>query len=183
MTTWEGGVRVPTIVRWPGRAPAGAVCRAPATIMDLAPTLAKLAGTTMPDDRTIDGRDITPLITRPTEATSPHEAIYHYLFVHLQAVRSGPWKLVCPRPAKPPWCSWWALMTDAVDDWELYNLEEDIGEQHNVAGEHPEVVDRLKKLFERGRRDIGDYNLIGGRQRFFDTGAKRAESAKWLKTR
>ena len=66
-------------------------------------------------------------------AKSPHEAIFHYSFVHLQAVRSGKWKLVLPRPAKPKWTLWSARMTDAVSKVELYDLETDMSEATNVA--------------------------------------------------
>jgi arylsulfatase A-like enzyme len=142
--------------------------------------LAHLAGAKLPADRVLDGRDIAHLLTEPAQAKSPHEALYYYSYIHLQAVRSGRWKLVRPRPANPKWCSWSARMTEAVDDWQLYDLTEDISEQRNVAKERPAVVMRLRGLLEKGRREIGDYNLIGTGQRFFDTGPRRSESQTWL---
>ena len=93
MMTWEGGVRVPTVVRWPTRIPENTECNEPATIMDLMPTFARLAGATLPSDRKIDGRDILPLLLGKPGAESPHHALYYYAFTHLQAVRSGKWKI------------------------------------------------------------------------------------------
>jgi arylsulfatase len=180
MTTWEGGHRVPCIFRWPGKVPAAAVCREPAAIIDLLPTFAALAEGNLPDDRIIDGRDIQPLLAGRPDARSPHEALYYYSFVHLQAVRSGKWKLVLPRPAKPPWCSWSARMTEAVPERQLYNLDTDVGETRDVADQHPEEVARLMQLLEDAREDLGDYNRIGSGQRFFDEGPRRSESRRWL---
>ncbi|MFP6894703.1 MAG: sulfatase-like hydrolase/transferase, partial [Opitutales bacterium] len=176
MMTWEGGVRVPTIVRWPGVVPAGKDCSEPATIMDLLPTFAKLGGGKIPDDRKIDGRDIMHLFRGDADAKSPHEAIYHYSYVHLQAVRSGKWKLVLPRPAKPKWTLWSARMIDAVKEVQLFDLQADIGETKNLAKEHPDVVGRLMKLIENAREDIGDYDRIGKGARFFDSEPKRSRS-------
>jgi hypothetical protein len=176
MMTWEGGVRVPTIVRWPGVVPAGKDCSEPATIMDLLPTFAKLGGGKIPDDRKIDGRDIMHLFRGDADAKSPHEAIYHYSYIHLQAVRSGKWKLVLPRPAKPKWTLWSARMIDAVKEIQLFDLQADIGETKNLAKEHPDVVGRLMKLIENAREDIGDYDRIGKGARFFDSEPKRSRS-------
>jgi len=176
MMTWEGGSRVPTIVRWPRSVPAGKVCREPATIMDLLPTFAKLANTKPPADRTIDGRDIAPLLRGEPNAKSPHEAIYYYAFTRLQAVRSGKWKLVAARPARPPGTSWSSRMIEAVKQPQLYNLETDVGETTNVADKHPETVERLTQLMENARDDIGDYNRLGKGARFFDEGPRRPAS-------
>jgi len=183
MQTWEGGLRVPALAWWPGQIPAGKTCQQPATIMDLMPTFAKLAGTTPPADRLIDGRDIMPLLTDPEHAASPHQAIYYYAFTHLQAVRRGKWKLVAARPARPAWGIWYSRYADAVPAPQLYDIEADIGESRDVAAEHPEVVARLQALLEKGRNDIGDYDRIGAGQRFFDPEEqfpKRAELRKWI---
>jgi arylsulfatase A-like enzyme len=95
-TTFEGGVREPAIFRWPGRIPAGAVCREPAMTIDVLPTVAKLIGADLPKDLVLDGRDVWPLITNQPGAKSPHEALYFYWNRELQAVRSGKWKLHFP---------------------------------------------------------------------------------------
>lgn len=179
MQTWEGGFRVPCIVRWPGKVPPGTVCREVVTSMDLFPTFAKLAGAELPEDRTIDGKDVWPILAGEPGAKSPHEAFYYYCFTHLQAVRSGRFKLVLPRPARPPWCSWSARMVDAVPEAQLYDLEADVSEEHDVAAEHPEVVERLMGLVEKARAELGDYNRVGQGARFFDEGPRRPDAQKW----
>lgn len=160
-TTWEGGVRVPFIARWPGRIPAGRVCDEPVMTIDLLPTIAGLIGAP-PPARRIDGRDIAPLLRGEPGAKSPHEALYFYYHLNdLEAVRSGDWKLMLPhdyrtlagaagsggRPApyKLTRC-----------ETELYNLVDDPGETQNVAAQNPEVVERMMKLVARARADLGD---------------------------
>ena len=96
----EGGMRVPFIARWPGRIPAGTVCREVITLMDMLPTLAQLAGAEVPSDRIIDGHDIRPLMFAQPDATSPTKAFFYYYVNHLQAVRCGQWKLYLPQPAE-----------------------------------------------------------------------------------
>jgi hypothetical protein len=86
MTAWEGGPRVPCIMRWPGNIPAGKTSDAIVTTMDLLPTFASLAGVPLPHDRTIDGKNILPLITGKT-AQSPHESYFYYCYTHLHGVR------------------------------------------------------------------------------------------------
>jgi arylsulfatase A len=159
-TTFEGGVRVPCIMRWPTQIPANRVVRELAATIDILPTLAKLAGAKLPGDRTIDGKDIWPLIKAEPGASTPHEAYFYYWGQHLQAVRSGPWKLhffhtyTKPDPAggfaKPG-----KYATKEIG-LELFNLEQDIGETTNVAAQHPEVVKRLQALAEASREDLGD---------------------------
>ncbi|MBN2450237.1 MAG: sulfatase [Lentisphaeria bacterium] len=141
-TTWEGGQRVPCIVRWPGRVPAGAVCREVTTSMDFLPTFAALAGTRPPTDRIIDGKDIRPLLFGEPNAASPHDALYYYFKDQLDAVRSGRWKL--------------HVRKGDQDVRELYDLEADIGETANLYDRNPDVVTRLEGLLQRCREDIGD---------------------------
>ncbi len=142
-TMYEGGFRVPCIMRWPGRIPAGAVCSEMATTMDLLPTMARLAGTEPPSDRIIDGKDIWPLMAGAAGARSPHEAFYYYTGNNLRAVRSGEWKLVFEGTRRREVAA-------------LYNLEADIGETENVIAERPAVAVRLRALAEKIRDDIGD---------------------------
>jgi arylsulfatase A-like enzyme len=160
-TTWEGGVREPTIMRWPGVIPGGRVCDEPCMTIDIVPTVAKLLGAKLPD-HTIDGRDIFPLMTARPGAASPHEALYFYWGRHLQAVRSGRWKLHFPhayrtmagRPGgsggKP------APYSQAKTDLALYDLRADVGEGTNLAEKHPDVVARLEALAQKAREDLGD---------------------------
>ncbi len=187
-TNWEGGVRVPAVMWGPGRIPAGAVNSEVATTMDLLPTFIKMAGARLPPDRTLDGRDISPLMLGETGAKTPHEAIYYYSETHLQAVRSGPWKLVFPRPGFKE--NEWLLSRDGafvgeilqpVTELALYNLESDIGEQDNVASEHSGEVKRLTALAEKAREELGDYDRIGGGVRFFEDGPQWPRRQQWIK--
>lgn len=164
MTTWEGGVRVPCVVYWPGTIPDGQVIDEITTNMDLLPTLARLAGAQEPTDRVIDGEDLLPLLTASTEE-GPHNTYYYYKHTHLNAVRSGEWKLVCPREATPADLGWYGRLQEEIADPELYNLREDVGEQHDVADEHPDVVDDLLDVADRARTDLGDRDRAGERVR------------------
>jgi len=149
-TTWEGGMREPCIMRWPGKIPAGTTCDELATTMDILPTLAKLVGAWLQPDRIIDGKDIWPLMSGQQGAKSPHEAFYYYRDDRLQAVRSGKWKLHVYRP------EWEPNFRHRVYEPLLYNLETDIGETTNVADQHPEVVQRLEVYAAKARHDLGD---------------------------
>jgi len=159
-TTWEGGMREPCVMRWPGKIPAGKTCDELATTMDLLPTFARLAGTKPPSDRIIDGKDIWPLMSDKKDAKSPHEAFYYYQIDQLQAVRSGKWKLHLPLKQKK---KNWGEPTPNVP-LQLYNLEADIAEQNNVANQNPDIVKRLLALVERAREDLGDVNRKGKNQ-------------------
>ena len=186
-TTWEGGIRVPTVMWGPGRIPAGAETAEIATTMDLLPTFIAMAGAELPAHRTIDGRDISALMLGEPGAASPHEAFYYYRETHLDAVRSGPWKLVFPRPGRDE--SEWLLsrtgafigeLLEPVAGLELYNLEADIGEQRDVAAEHPEVVERLTAFADRARAELGDHDRIGSGVRFFEDGPKWPRRQPWI---
>jgi arylsulfatase A-like enzyme len=146
-TTWEGGMRLPCIMRWPGRIPAGSVCGEVATAMDLYPTLAALGGASVPGDRIVDGRDIAPLMLAEEGAESPHDAFFYYRADELRAVRSGRWKLHVRKADHAE---------GTGETRELYDLQSDIGETTNVYAEHPSVVEALQAKLEACRRDLGD---------------------------
>ena len=160
-TTSEAGMRVPCIVRWPGKVPAGATCRELCSTMDLLPTFARLAGTRPPAERVIDGRDIWPLLADQPGATSPHEAFFYYYLDQLQAVRSGRWKLYLPLERKAVGFGRKTRKAPA----ELYDLRTDLPETANVVGKHPDVVRRLLALAEAARQDLGDVGRKGRGQR------------------
>jgi len=143
-TTWEGGLRVPCIMRWPGRIPQGTTCTSLATAMDFYPTLAALGSATVPTDRVIDGRDIRPLMLEPDSARSPHEVFFYYQGDALEAVRDDRWKLHV------------AKRGDAAAMPALFDLRADVGETRNLYTDHPEVVSRLEAHLERCREDLGD---------------------------
>ena len=160
-TTAEGGQRVPCIMWWPGKIPAGATCSDLCTTMDLLVTFARLAGTGPAKGRIIDGHDIWPLMVRRAGAKSPYKAFYYYFMAQLQAVRSGKWKLYLPLEAK--WQNFRGKTKTSPT--ELYDLETDLGETENLAEQHPHVVKRLLALAEKAREDLGDVNRPGRNQR------------------
>ena len=150
-STWEGGVRVPTLAWWPGRVPAGSVNDAVAATIDLLPTFVSLAGGTVPATPVIDGRDITSILLGQSKE-SAREAHYYFAGYNLQAVRQGRWKLaIAPQPEgnnlkKSP---------KMADGLRLYDLDTEIGEQTDVAAQHPEVVAKLKALADKMSAEIG----------------------------
>jgi arylsulfatase A-like enzyme len=133
-SAWEGGLREPTVVWWPGTIPAESVCDEVATAMDLMPTFVPLAGAAVPNDRIIDGKDILPLLLARPGAKSPHDRFFYHQGNNLRAVRSGPWKL--------------------FRKGQLYNLNEDIGETTDVAAAHPEIVKRLTGYMDEFEAEI-----------------------------
>ncbi len=152
-STWEGGVREPTIARWPGKIPAGTVCDTMMSEMDLLPTLVKLAGGEVPTDRTIDGKDIWPLLTGETKQ-SPHEALFYFKGNRLEAVRSGPWKLAIVKQIENGIDKETAHPNEPLTPI-LFNLESDIGETTDVASQHPEIVKRLQGYIHEMDGDLG----------------------------
>ncbi len=148
-TNYEGGYRVPFIARWPGKIPAGAASEEVAATIDLLPTFAKLAGGAAPDDRPIDGKDIRPLLFAQANAKSPHDA---YILLHgLGAVRSGNWKYY-------PWPEGGdkkkAKAAPIGPKVQLYDLAKDLAETRNLADQHPEVVSRLRTLFQNFAEEV-----------------------------
>lgn len=162
-TTFEGGVRVPCLMRWPGKIPAGSVVSEPLMTIDLFPTIAGLIGAELPA-HPIDGLDAWPVIAGEPDARSPHEAYYFYYHDgHFEGLRAGRWKLHFPhgyrsmvarepgadgKPGKYDY--------DVRTGLELYDLENDIGELEDVAAANPEVLERLLVLADDMRRRLGD---------------------------
>lgn len=187
VSTWEGGIRVPTIFWALGKVPEAETCKSLASTLDVLPTFASLAGAKVPEDRAIDGENISRLLHGHFDEADENRAYFCYLHMHLQAVRQGKWKLHLPRPAERPWVPWVpnrhiAAKDDISNDKPLlFDLEADLGETKDVAEKNPEVVARLTKLAETARKDLGDYNRIGSGARFFDDGPRRPGSAKWIK--
>lgn len=147
-TTWEGGQRVPCLMRWPAQIPPNTVCREMTTAMDLYPTLANAAHVPIPQGRVIDGKDIGPLMQGEVDAVSPHDAFFYYMMETLMAVRSGRWKLHVRT------FRWPDRVIEEMPA--LYDLETDIGETKNVYDQHPEVVAELMAKLEACRADLGD---------------------------
>ncbi len=181
LTCFEGGVRVPTVMRWPNKIPADQHCSVPVMTIDLLPTFCNLAGSALPRAK-IDGVDILDVLTGES-TTPPHESLVFYSGTELHAIRSGNWKLHFPhkyltpnedlrsdgKPAgfgklKPQ-----PITQSGVEGIasrhgyyvkqlpiSLYDLSVDIGEQNDVAADYPEVVERLTQLADAYRRELGD---------------------------
>ncbi len=170
-TLYEGGMRVPCIMWGPGRIPAGKTCSEVAATIDILPTFAALAGAKLPEDRIIDGKDIWPLMSGQPGAKSPHQAFFY----RRNGVRAGNWKLLLtaakpaqsaakPGEKQPPKSadapdskagqSQTAKPAAAPPTVELYDLATDIGEKNNLAEQHPDVVDRLRKLLQDHNAEI-----------------------------
>ena len=175
VSTFEGGVRVPTVLWGPGRVPPGSTCDSIASTLDILPTLAALSGAELPRDRVIDGEDIRHLFHGRFESANEEKAFYYYLRVHLQAVRQGKWKLHLTRDAKQagtePFLENGHIAPEDRIGFAtpfLVDLEKDIGETTNVADANPDVVEQLLALAESMREDLGDYDRVGKNMRFFD---------------
>jgi arylsulfatase A-like enzyme len=160
-STMEGGMRVPCLARWPGRIPAGTGTDAVTSTMDLLPTLAGLAGASLPQDAGLDGHDISGLLFGRNGADSPYEAFFYYFMGQLQAVRSGPWKLHLPLAEKHHGWHREPFKSSAA----LFHLGWDIGETENVIDRYPEVAARLTGYAEEARTDLGDLRRQGRGQR------------------
>lgn len=154
-TTFEGGVREPCIMRWPGKIPAGATCNQIAGNIDILPTFAKLAGTTPPMDRLLDGRDITPLMFDPKTGPVRDVHLYFNGGGKLSAIRQADWKLFLlpAEGAKKPNAKRAAPKPDGAGPT-LYNLARDPGEMRNVAAENSEVVNRLRAEAQKHEAEI-----------------------------
>lgn len=134
---YEGGFRTPCIIRWPGKVPAGKVSDAIFATIDYLPTFAHLAGFKVPSDRIIDGVDQTDLILGKSEKGARENFYYHY-----NGVREGKWKYLRAEHR----ISGYAIDENRPIVEELYDLESDISETNNLAEEHPDIVNRLRKL-------------------------------------
>ncbi len=164
-TCWEGGTRVPCIMRWPGRIPAGTTSGDMLMTIDVLPTIAKLIGAELPK-HALDGRDVWPLLAGEAGARNPHDAYwFYYENNQLQAVTSGDgrWKLQLPHAFRT--LNRRAGGRDGVpvkyeqrklEAPELSDLHADLAETNNVAGQNAEVVARLLKSAEAAREELGD---------------------------
>lgn len=144
-SVYDGGIREPTVMWWPGKIPAGAVCSEVAASIDIMPTLAGLSGGELPK-RKIDGADIWPLINGTPGAKSPHDA---YVLMHGPGtVRSGKWKFYPWQEGKGQKGRDPAGNTPSKLPVQLYDTVADIGERTNLAADHPEVVDKLQAAYD-----------------------------------
>ncbi len=152
-TYWEGGFRVPGIVRWPGKIPANTRNSQLISALDIFPTLARLAGIPVSDLPIMDGMDMTDFLTGQTKI-SPREVFYYYWRDELAAIRYKNWKMLF--------------------DGRLFDLKEDVNESTDVSGQHPEIVNAMQKYFEKARKDLGDRRLSLKGQNCRSVGRKRS---------
>ncbi len=142
-TCWEGGFRVPCIIRWPKRIKKGLVCNELISAMDFLPTLAGLAGAETPTDRIIDGKDISGLLCGDN-TKSPYDSFFYYCEGNLYAVRCGNYKYFQDTPDYPE---------------ALYDLDKDKSESNNLLGQFPDIEVKCKELIDNARIDLGDDRL------------------------
>lgn len=161
-STWEGGVREPTLAAWPGKIAPGSTRDAVAGTIDFLPTFVKLAGGSVPTDKKIDGKDIAPLLLGKT-TQSPHEARYYFNGYQLQAVRSGPWKLAIA-PQSEGMGKAGQTVPASLESPRLYNLDTEIGERTDVAAAHPDIVSKLKALAVAMSTELGEKTPGPGRR-------------------
>ena len=135
-TVYEGGIRVPFIIRWPGKLPKAAVCDEPVISLDVMPTVCAAAGAELPDDRVYDGRNILGVLQGQT-GKPLHEALFWYDGTNQWAVRVGKWKLLS--------CN---------GSLELYDLKSDISERNNLKEQKPQIVERLQQTFDAWKSQL-----------------------------
>ena len=145
-STWEGGMREPTLAWWPGTIEGGTTSDAVGSTMDLFPTALELAGAEVPDDRVIDGESLLPVFLNPNAEGRDH--VFFYRGDQVFAVRMGPWK------AHFTTQSGYADDRTEHDPPLLYHLDRDPREQFNRAEERPEVIDEIQALLERHRERL-----------------------------
>lgn len=161
-TSFEGGHRVPCLVRWPGVVPAGRVSNKLLTTLDILPTVVKLCGARLPKNR-IDGVDWITLLKGNNSVTPRDKFYYYYRKNSLEAVREGDWKLVFAHPGRtyegflPGQNGKPGASTESHEfPMALYDLRRDPGERYDVHEQHPDIVAKLEKIAEEARTDLGD---------------------------
>ncbi len=159
-TAFEGGPRVPCIMRWPGKIPAGSVCNKLSSTIDILPTIAEIVGYKL-SNKTIDGVSILPLMMGDENA-NPRNIFYFYYMGELRAIREGKWKRVFKHrsrsyvgvePGRDGFPGPYAFIEVEPA---LYNLEDDPYETKDLSAEYPDIVARLDSLAEIAREELGD---------------------------
>ncbi len=164
-TIFEGGNRVPCIMRWPKEIPAGTICNQLASTIDFLPTFAEILGVSLPEKK-IDGVNILPLL-KGEEGAKPRDTFYYYFHgCALEAVRKENWKLVFPHNSRtyegfePGHNGSMGQMGNFNPGLKLYDLRRDPGERYDMLEFYPEIVEELQKIAEVARKDLGD-DLLG----------------------
>ncbi|MDF9796949.1 arylsulfatase A-like enzyme [Catalinimonas alkaloidigena] len=160
-TSFEGGQRVPCIMRWPAQIPGGSICNQLASTIDLLPTFADMVGVSLPDKK-IDGVSILPLMKAEKDAKPRDIFYYYYQGNALEAVRRDHWKLVFPHVHRsyeglvPGQGGVYGDTRQVKTELALYDLRRDPGERYDVQHTFPEIVEELKQIADEARADLGD---------------------------
>lgn len=160
-TSFEGGQRVPSVMKWPGVIPEGIVCNKMAATIDILPTLVAITGAPLPEKK-IDGVNILSLMKKEPNANPRKILYYYYGNNQLEAVRKDNWKMVFPHNHRSylgvvPGIDGFPGETNKVTSGlELYDLRRDPGERYNVIKQYPEMVIELQNIAEEAREDLGD---------------------------
>ncbi len=158
-TTFEGGQRVPCLMRWKGVIPAGTVCNGLATTLDILPTLASLTGAPLPL-KEIDGVDISPLMRGETETSPRKYFLYYYGINNLEAIRDHRFKLIFPHKhavyLEPGYNGFPGKVGQDETGLSLYDLRRDPGERIDVKDMYPGIVEKLTAIAQKAREDLGD---------------------------
>ena len=161
-TSFEGGQRVPCLMRWKGTIPAGMVCNQLAAGIDILPTLAEIAAAPLPGKK-IDGVSLLPLLKGEKDANPRETFLYYYRRNSLEAVRHGDWKLVFAHPGRTyagfaP--GYGGLPGKANENYAhpggLYDLRRDPGERYDLSEFYPAILEKLQKIADEARDDLGD---------------------------
>lgn len=160
--SFEGGHRVPCLVRWPGITPAGQVCTKLSATLDLLPTIATACGASLPT-RPFDGVNLLPLFRGDFAKTPRQYFYYYYRRNNLEAVRRNDWKLVLPHPGRTyegnmPGKDGYPGKIPEDHDFPLalYDLRRDPGERYDVQAMNPDIMAELQTVAEKARVDLGD---------------------------
>ena len=165
--TWEGGIRVPWMVQWKARLPAGRVDDRPVIQLDVLPTALAAAGVAVPAAWKLDGVNLLPFLTGE-KTGAPHDVLY-WRFGPQMAIRQGDWKLVKGPGSAATESNARATLAGA----ELYNLRDDIGEKKNLAAEQPEKVRELAAAWNAWSSQLEDPKWIPQRTAKGGKGAKK----------
>lgn len=158
-STWEGGHRIPGIFYWPGVIPPKTVVREPASTLDVFPTLMQLTGGKVPTDRSMDGRDISPLLLNNRKKISPFEFLYSFSDNKPSAIRMGPWKLHIRIGSQ---LSDKYGFTASEETPLLFQVEHDLGERIDRAAEQPELVKKMRaRLLEKELQMVDEASFWG----------------------
>jgi len=159
-SVYEGGIRIPFIISWPGRLRSDFVCREPVMFMDIMPTIAAAVGATLPQGRALEGRNMLPVLTGKSKAPL-HESLYWDGAEEKTAVHSGRWKLVNNRGKT-----------------ELFDLEQDLSEKNDLSVQKPEIVARLRQKFDEWSKANAPRIGKGGANDEDEGGGKRNRAKK-----